>query len=252
VATADQVSRPPYPEYKSEYQAGDKLYYCRRSFSSEPMEDKDIRLRMLADDRPRAEMVVKVRVLLAGRSWSDLDKEIEKFELLRARRPLQSLAGADPTGQSEAVIMASAEAKLAMPRSPRGFRVVVSVSLRNTGFVTIHKGAIVWRLESADTLAPVVRDLEDADGTRFFEPSDKGWAPLYPEMEGHLKSWGFEVPRRASLADVKTVLDLVVYLDGGLAIRRQLSLGQELEEPIEQAEARLSDLAQRHGFGADW
>lgn len=35
------------------YQADDKKYYVRRSGQSEPMEDKDIRLRMLAGDKPR-------------------------------------------------------------------------------------------------------------------------------------------------------------------------------------------------------
>ena len=35
------------------YQADDKKYYVRRSGRSEPMEDKDIRLRMLAADKPR-------------------------------------------------------------------------------------------------------------------------------------------------------------------------------------------------------
>lgn len=36
------------------YQAKNMLYYARRSYSSEPMEDKDIRLRMLSGDKPRA------------------------------------------------------------------------------------------------------------------------------------------------------------------------------------------------------
>lgn len=43
------------------YQAKDKLYYARRSYSSEPMEDKDIRLRMLASDKPRAALKCEIK-----------------------------------------------------------------------------------------------------------------------------------------------------------------------------------------------
>ncbi len=234
------------------YQAGDKLYYCRRSFSSEPMEDKDIRLRMLADDRPRAEILLKVRALDGGRSWAALDQEIEKYEALRARLPRQKNVGAAPADLTEAETVAVEEALYARPRSPHSLRVVVSASLRNTGLVTIHKGAIAWRLDGADKLAPVVADYEYADGTMFFAPSDENWTPLYPEMEGDLKSWGFDVPRRASMDDVKAALDLVVYMDGGLAVRRRVSLGQEFDDPLKQVEDRLSALARRLNLGADW
>lgn len=43
------------------YQAKNKLYYARRSYSSEPMEDKDIRLRMLSGDKPRATLLCQTK-----------------------------------------------------------------------------------------------------------------------------------------------------------------------------------------------
>lgn len=43
------------------YQARNMLYYARRSYSSEPMEDKDIRLRMLSGDKPRATLLCQTK-----------------------------------------------------------------------------------------------------------------------------------------------------------------------------------------------
>jgi hypothetical protein len=45
------------------YQANDKMYYVRRSGQSEAMEDKDIRLRMLAGDKPRIVIGLQSRIL---------------------------------------------------------------------------------------------------------------------------------------------------------------------------------------------
>ena len=45
------------------YQAADKLYYVRRSGATEPMEDKDIRLRMLSGDKPRISIAIRPKHL---------------------------------------------------------------------------------------------------------------------------------------------------------------------------------------------
>jgi hypothetical protein len=45
------------------YQADDKKYYVRRSGQSEAMEDKDVRLRMLAGDKPRIAIGLWPRIL---------------------------------------------------------------------------------------------------------------------------------------------------------------------------------------------
>ena len=45
------------------YQADDKKYYVRRSGQSEAMEDKDVRLRMLAGDKPRLLVSLRPRIV---------------------------------------------------------------------------------------------------------------------------------------------------------------------------------------------
>ena len=45
------------------YQADDKKYYVRRSGQSEAMEDKDVRLRMLAGDKPRLTISLHPRIV---------------------------------------------------------------------------------------------------------------------------------------------------------------------------------------------
>jgi hypothetical protein len=48
------------------YQADDKKYYVRRSGQSEAMEDKDVRLRMLAGDKPKLSVSLSPRLQLTG------------------------------------------------------------------------------------------------------------------------------------------------------------------------------------------
>jgi hypothetical protein len=45
------------------YQADDKRYYVRRSGQSEAMEDKDVRLRMLAGDKPRLTVKLQPQII---------------------------------------------------------------------------------------------------------------------------------------------------------------------------------------------
>jgi hypothetical protein len=49
------------------YQADDKKYYGRRAGQSEAMEDKDIRLRMLAADKPRFDINLRPRIVGYGK-----------------------------------------------------------------------------------------------------------------------------------------------------------------------------------------
>jgi hypothetical protein len=52
------------------YQAADKLYYSRRSGQNEAMEDKDIRLGMLAGDKPRLAIKLQPRVANYCAEWN--------------------------------------------------------------------------------------------------------------------------------------------------------------------------------------
>jgi len=52
------------------YQSDDRRYYVRRSGQTEAMEDKDIRLRMLAADKPRINVELKPEIVRGGAGYS--------------------------------------------------------------------------------------------------------------------------------------------------------------------------------------
>jgi hypothetical protein len=60
------------------YQADDKKYYVRRSGQSEAMEDKDIRLRMLAGDKPRLAISLRSRLILRSPLFTKLVQSVEE------------------------------------------------------------------------------------------------------------------------------------------------------------------------------
>lgn len=78
------------------YQADDKMYYSRRSGETVAMEDKDIRLRMLAGDKPRLSIRLCARNQLSGSAGQyngvEWDLEIENPSLRTIQTAVISLA----------------------------------------------------------------------------------------------------------------------------------------------------------------
>jgi hypothetical protein len=63
------------------YQSADMLYYARREGQSFPMDDKDIRLRMLSSDRPRVHISVEREIHYSGaHRWANYENELHRSD----------------------------------------------------------------------------------------------------------------------------------------------------------------------------
>lgn len=231
------------------YQAADKKYYSRRSFSSEPMEDKDVRLRMLADDRPRAELRINARASPADRSWRTLEEQIQDYEDKRAKARELRAVKPDPTALDAAELNVVLEAIAAVLRPVAVANITLSVSLVNTGSVTIRRGAVSWTLEQPGETSQITLNGDASSGITEFRCDDELQIPLYPEMQAEIASWSFRVPRGVALEGEESALDVVVYLDGGAPVRQRILLGEVLVDSLEEFAKRLTDLEQKHRFG---
>lgn len=233
------------------YQAPDKKYYSRRSFSSEAMEDKDIRLRMLADDRPRAALKFRVDAWPSSPSWQELEIQLQEFDSSRAVARKLKAEKPDSGSWTSDEVEVMAAVVFSRPTPVHELSVRVRLCLINTGSVTIRRGAVSWMLDKADSSQ--IASTEDwTTGIRQFNLDVDGEIPLYPEMESKLLSLSFSIPRGASLADDSSALDVVVYLDSGATVRERIQVGQEMSGPVTLVNERLAEFGRSNKLGADW
>lgn len=212
------------------YQAADKHYYARRSFSSEPMEDKDIRLRMLADEKPRGEIRHRVGWGLVGAQVDDYlaNKSQSKAEydrLLQARGSVEQLSADE-----------IANLVKSLPTKPK-VAIDVALALFNAGMITIKRGAISSGkvvIEGWDGVAIVNEPKPTA--ALSLDLSDDAGGGLYPEMECEIARWKFQVEPGCLSQDGRLVIkDVVLYLDNGTPIRADFDLTHEIRQNLDVA-----------------
>lgn len=213
------------------YQAADKLYYARRSFSSVPMDDKDIRLLMLSDDKPRGEVSFDLETRPAGHNWESAIRDAAAYRQFLASRTT-------PITPESAI-----EALQRRPNQPNHIEVEISLLLHNTGIATIHGGALSWRTDGE--LAPSLTFTQYSDSPMAWTPY--GGIPLYPEMIGSIARWTLLVPTDTKQVSGDMTLNISTYLDGGLPARKVFELAPYLNQAIDEFHQRY----QREVLGAD-
>jgi hypothetical protein len=218
------------------YQAADKKYYCRRAFSNVPMDDKDIRLRMLTDDRPRAtiELADPVFKLNGIYSVDTLRSAVVEYRKRRERMLMLS----DEQRQARiAAAIASGDIRVPEWQFLRDKPVLVSVgiSINNTGNVTITRGAS--RLEvflASDSLGRDCYTVAKTTEPFLFEssrneiktlPEDE--IPLYPGMRRQVRVFTFNFKRFTDLKSISDLGKITIYLDGGSPAELQFGIGTE-------------------------
>ena len=160
------------------YQAEDKIYYVRRGYSSDPMEDKDIRLRMLSDDHPRA-------ALQAALSSDDAIRRLQR-DLESYQRDVQ--AAEQKLGKSKDQF--SMEEKLGEMPIGLAFgndqsEIRFSISASNIGNRTIREYALDWQITALDGMEcrQVAMPLKpgDASTVHIIHPAgNEESLPLFP------------------------------------------------------------------------
>lgn len=212
------------------YQAADKHYYARRSFSSEPMEDKDIRLRMLADEKPRGELRYRVGWGLVG---GQVDDYLETKSRLKAEhdRLVRQRGSFEQLSADEMVSLT-----MMRPSMPK-VAINVTLALFNAGLITIKRGAISSGkvvVEGWDGVAIVNEPMRTA--ALLLDLSGDAGAGLYPEMECEIAGWKFQVEPRCLSQDGGLVIrDVALYLDNGTPIRADFDLTDEIRHNLDLA-----------------
>lgn len=230
------------------YQSADKKHYGRRSFSSNPLEDKEIRLRMLADERPRAVVTIDTEILPYSNSWEGLERAWGEYREKRAAAQAAQ-AAAQPPGDFSVIDMPPDELAKRLERSAstkpatqnRG-RLFARVNLRNVGVVTIRRCALEASLDG-DAPPGIRVPFEGLGPLREVRFDGDDQIPLYPDRQDRLESWVFEFDRGSvGRADLPWNLNVTVYLDGGLAVRESIDLAATLQSENAAFEDRLLTL----------
>lgn len=186
------------------YQAADKRYYVRRGYSSEPMEDKDIRLRMLTSQ--------VARVSLAA--WLDVESTLKKL-------------------QSQSSVM-----------SGQRWTTDLVVRMTNTGIRSIKGFEVRVLLEPSTAAAQELCETDEflwrPAERRFRRPGSDGQEiPLYPDNHMDLRLGEVVVSGAWSGRDLGLLANVTCYLDDAPSVIETVDLGADLKRVVSEL-ARLS------------
>lgn len=231
------------------YQSADKKYYGRRSFSSNPLEDKEIRLRMLADERPRAAITFEAKAEPYNNSWHGLEATWNEYrEKVSASKAAQA-AGPPPGDFSvqnitpEELVRRVERFAFGKPVSQSRGRLFVTVHLRNVGVVTIRRCALDPLLDSGNPPAGLLLPHGGIGKLREVRFDGDDQVPLYPDRQERAATWEFVFNRGSvSPTELPWNLSVTIYLDGGLAVRESIDVAAALQREYKAFEDRLRAL----------
>ncbi len=229
------------------YQAADKKYYARRGTEAEPMEDKDIRLRMLAADYPRIELVMHTDLQPREHgTWDAYEKKFQAAELSKQRRDA-SIAAGHPKLSGEEATVAFVEAidKGALnfgafaPHDITSGRLFLRIAIKNVGFTTIRGGCMTYTNPSSAHPEVTVctrragRHEESLDICMTPVDFAAHFAhPLYPELEIEILTIEINFPRNLNATGFVTNFSMKFFVDGGLPVDCEINVQNRLEEAI--------------------
>ena len=227
------------------YQAEDKIYYVRRGYSSDPMEDKDIRLRMLSDDRPRA--VVQV-ALSSDDAIFKLRRKFENYvaDVQAAEQKLGKASDRFTTEEN-------------LELNPLGLRFMGSdqseikllISAWNTGNRTIREYALVWQINALEGMECRRGPLQVASGEIstihvLHPPGSVESLPLFPDRtESVIELWLKRPMVHASDNPIGLSLRATLYLDSGPSAEFDFTLDSEIGQEFALTERYFEFIKQR-------
>jgi len=256
------------------YQATDKKYYCRRGYSNAPMDDKDIRLRMLTDDRPRVSIKLSKPIFQIngglGYTIEKLKTEIPSdLEVINKNRAVREELGEELWRQK---LNRKLEAGAGLIRTSdwrylrdKSVTVRIVVEIENSGNVSIHRGAIKTRLvkhEAPNTVNWLSRwnQANGEDPIAMFEPFEFGgqvsnsidveeWKiPLYPGMRREITSVSLTFDRFTNFAATLDVINVTVYLDSGTPAEMAISIADLVSAEYLSFEEQVGSLTRDFGL----
>lgn len=240
----------------------DKIYYGRRGAESVPLEDKDVRLRMISDDKSRVEL---------SHSWSisgnrnQVWEEYEKgFASKRAceteikERRLASERLSESEGQSRANEVAALLAKgnlkfitpVFNPHKMVEAGVDIDIHVRNSGYAKIEKLCMSFATNNLSLLKwGIINDIRtNKFGDQVYLEKNftsDGGISLYPGMTIKLFSFYMKLKRDKPLPPLPEFFEFHVYLDNGVATSLSIALSRIAEECAIEFEQKASEIEGR-------
>lgn len=246
------------------YQAADKKYYSRRSFSSEPMDDKDVRLRMLSDSVPRVALDVHVEVLPDIGSWERYRSAFQTYadakQRLRDKRP-SGLTPEEILARMQAGAFKFDDNATVMPPKKIDIgRAVFQVIARNTGISSIRRACVQFKLpvalvEGSSIERPDVGLVTEQQldlSLIELDFSSLGKVMLYPEMTRCVLELSVNFPRGLTTQYFDNSAEIVLYLDGGMPEQVSIDLARMVNEAVAKHEELATQIEHSYPNVVPW
>ena len=205
--------------------SGDKIYYGRRGSESIPLDDKDVRLRMLSDDKPRVKLSCEISSFGAR----------QEEEYRNDFKQRQAVVNDPSIGYKQGGPF--------YVRKINSYRISIDINVENSGSTIIDKlGASLFR-ESLDGLPhPFDNSITYAlEGDVYYIEKDFLKAlklPLYPQMKARLLSLNFLLERNNPHPTLTRNFRINVFLNGGGGDTLNIDLSDIAEKTLAELRER--------------
>lgn len=240
------------------YQAVDKRYYVRRGTEAFPMEDKDIRLRMLASDYPRVELITSSLVLPRGHSggWQGYEERWQKAfvdEQKILKGEIERLPELSTEQLLEKLKSNEIRTKNFPPHDVENGTLIISIGVRNIGITTVNSGCMKYNnpaFKSSEVSLTINQKGQHEQkyyaamipvvfSTRFDHA-------LFPELEVDLLSIRIDFPKALTLTDFDKLFLLDFYVDGGMPANIEINLQAELASAVLELNERSQQIKNKY------
>ncbi len=251
---------PGHTAYQS---SDDKIYYGRRGTESIALDDKDVRLRMMTDDKSRVELTFRSTIKISNlNDWEDyeqqfLDRQERDLKAQKNKIIFDNMSDEERKVKTDEFLEKLSTGSLSFiggPRRVREARVFVDVFARNSGNSKIDRLCMSF---SQSNLAPWSWSKERNVRNNTFDEQvylEKDFTindgiSLYPGMTLSLLAFVWELKRDEPVPTFPSTLDFHVFLDGGIGSVLSIELAQvaenyalELEQKASAIEARFPQI----------
>ena len=243
------------------YQAADKKYYFRRSFSSEPMDDRDVRLRMLADNIPRIQLSIENSATPLNYSWSAYERECLSYQEAKQRLAAMPTPQVLTFEETQELILSgkleiNPDAVKFRPRRVEKCRIKSSILVKNMGMVSIKRACVQYKLPRSN-LSTIEIDVGSKDldiltenkySYRELNFDKTGEVLLYPDMSNSIFQFYIDVPIEFISIPFHEFGEVIVYLDGGPSERFSLNINLIIEKSLREFNDNLRDIQSKYSY----
>lgn len=246
---------------RTAYQSSpDKVYYGRRGSETVALDDKDVRLRMVSDDKFRVELTYSSNLSIPG-GWEKYEeafvlKQNFENESRKRKNEFDQLTDSEKELRTESFIKQFQENSIkpslfvTTPARINEAYVTINVLINNSGSAKIDKlcasfsehnlSPVKWcstsklRSNKLNNQIYLEKDFTQNDGIS-----------LYPDMTLELLSFSLKVNRDRRDYELPRALDFHVYLDGGKSSSISIEIASIVKEHADEFEREAKAIESR-------